>query len=204
MVLAGKIDDIALATCDSLGKMMVHFEIRQATALDGEAVSTVIKKAFGAEEGSAIASLVQNLLADPTAQPSLSLVAIAETMIVGHILFSAVKIKEQPDCPAAILAPLAVHPDAQNQGIGGQLIRSGLTQLKTAGFHLVFVLGYPEYYSKYGFTPASALGLTAPYPISPEHTDAWMAQELKPGIFGTVQGEVICADALNEPQYWQE
>ena len=65
----------------------------------------------------------------------------------------------------AILAPLAVVPDAQGQGIGGALIEHGLSLLQRSGVGLVFVLGHPGYYPRHGFEPAGRLGFDAPFPI---------------------------------------
>lgn len=125
--------------------------------------------------------------------------------VIGHILFTNVQIKpSQQTVAAAILAPLAVHPDHQNQGIGSQLIKAGLQQLQLTGVELVFVLGYPSYYSRHGFSAAGIKGLSAPHPIPPEHADAWMVQAIRPGMVGQVSGQVICADALNAPKYWRE
>ena len=64
--------------------------------------------------------------------------------------------------------------------------------------------GHPEYYLKYGFTPATILGLEAPYPIPEKVADAWMVHALHPNVIGTVSGKVICCDALNKPEHWQE
>jgi putative acetyltransferase len=59
------------------------------------------------------------------------------------------------------------------------LIREGLRKLKEIGVEMVFVLGHMKYYPQYGFTPdAGRLGFPAPYPIPPEHADAWMVQAL--------------------------
>ncbi|CAE7242442.1 yjhQ, partial [Symbiodinium pilosum] len=79
---------------------------------------------------------------------------------------------------AVILAPLAVHPDFQSKGIGGQLIREGLRTVEAKGTGLAFVLGHPGYYPKHGFKPAGALGYDAPYPIEDKNADAWMVQAL--------------------------
>jgi putative acetyltransferase len=68
----------------------------------------------------------------------------------------------------------------------------------------VFVLGHPEYYPRFGFRPAGALGMDAPYPIPERHADAWMVQALRPGLLGQVRGTVRCADTLNDPRHWRE
>ena len=59
-------------------------------------------------------------------------------------------------------------------------------------------------YPKYGFAPAGIRGFEAPYPIASKNSDAWMVQELTPGIIDRVNGQVICANALDHPKHWQE
>lgn len=183
----------------------MNLQLRKAVESDEQAISEVVTAAFDQGQGQEIADLVTDLLADPTAQPLLSLVAATDGQVVGHILFTAVRIQDAPrTVPAVILAPLAVHPSHQNQGIGGWLIEEGLRQLKASGVELVFVLGHPGYYPRYGFASAGTQGLEAPYPIPPENSDAWMVQALRPGILGRTTGKVRCADALNDPKHWRE
>lgn len=177
-------------------------EIREALESDLNDILSVERAAFGQDEE---AELVRDLLDDPTARPVLSLLAFKDERPVGHILFTAAHLTRSQNTTAiAILAPLAVVPDAQKQGIGSQLIKTGLQRLSQSGIDLVFVLGYPEYYSKHGFTPAGYLGFNAPHPIPDEHADAWMVQALRPGIIGSVCGQVTCSDILNKPEYWRE
>ena len=176
--------------------------IREASDSDLNDVLTVERLAFGRDEE---AELVRALLSDASAKPILSLLAFKDDLAVGHILFTAAHLTNQQNTTAiALLAPLAVVPDAQKQGIGGKLIERGLQLLSRSGVDLVFVLGHPEYYPRHGFKPSGCLGLEAPYPIAHEHSDAWMVQALRPNVIGSVHGKVICADALNKPEYWQE
>ena len=76
--------------------------------------------------------------------------------------------------------------------------------MSETGVELVFVLGHPEYYPRHGFKPAGVHGFEAPYPIPDKHANAWMVQELHPGVIGNVNGKVICADMLNQPEHWRE
>lgn len=177
-------------------------EIRETTAKDLEDILNVERLAFGYEKE---AELVSDLLNDPSAKPILSLLAFEDGKAVGHILFTRAELINTSDkVNVSILAPLAVLPDYQKQGVGGKLIRKGLEILKKRDVELVFVLGHPAYYPKYGFNPAGIKGLHAPYPIPEEHADAWMVQELKTGVIGTVKGEVKCSDELNKPEHWRE
>ena len=183
----------------------MNFQVRKAFESDKQAIFDVVIAAFGGVQGQEIADLVTDLLADPSAQPLLSLVATTNDNVVGYILFTNARIEHsQRIVSAAILAPLSVHPEYKNQGIGGRLIKEGLKRLKAAGVELVFVLGHPSYYPKYGFSTAGIKGFEASYPIPPENSGAWMVQELHPGVIGHVRGKVICADVLDDPKHWQE
>jgi predicted N-acetyltransferase YhbS len=179
--------------------------IRPAKADERDIVRDIARRAFGSGKGAVIADLVAALLDDPTAAPVLSLLAVENDRALGHILFSRVTLAGVDESPsAAILAPLAIVPDAQGQGIGGRLIRDGLRRLAVVGVELVFVLGHPAYYPRHGFQPAGIRGFTAPYPIAEEHAEAWMVQELRSGVIGTVKGTVTCAEALDRPEHWRE
>ena len=179
-------------------------QIRPTKESDLHDVLLVEKAAFGTEEGQEIADLVNDLLGDPSAMPILSLIAIKENQVIGHILFTKAIIDSNHSISAVILAPLAVIPAAQSQGVGGQLINEGLKCLSESGVDLVFVLGHPEYYPRHGFRPAGILGFDAPYPIQQEHSDAWMVKELRSGVIGSVNGTIQCSDTLNKPEHWRE
>lgn len=180
-------------------------EIRQSCKSDRPEIENIHIKAFGEQKGPEIADLVRGLLDDNTAIPILSLVAIENEKIIGHILFTKVKIIQTTEpVTAQILAPLAVLPDFQGKGVGNKLIQEGLNQLKQSGVELVFVLGHADYYPRSGFTPAGILGYEAPYHIPEEHAGAWMVQELRSGVIGRVKGKVLCSEVLNQPQHWRE
>jgi predicted N-acetyltransferase YhbS len=123
-------------------------EIRPSMESDLETVLQINERAFGEDEGAEIVALIKALFDDPSAVPLLSLLAIKDDEAVGHILFSKAHISSSSGpLSAVILAPLAVLPEAQSQGIGGQLIREGLRRLLESGVDLVFVLGDPAYFS---------------------------------------------------------
>ena len=87
-------------------------DIRISTETDRVAIDTIHTAAFGEEEGPEIAALVRGLFDDPTAAPVLSLVAVEDDQLVGHILFTK-SVLADTDAPLSIrlLAPLAVLPD---------------------------------------------------------------------------------------------
>jgi len=180
-------------------------EIREAHDSDLTEVLNINRQAFGPDEGPVIVGLIQDILSDPTAKPLLSLIAVEEDQILGHIVFSAARLSvAQSDISVALLAPLAVLPVFQSRGIGGALIADGLRRLAEAGVDLVFVLGHPNYYNRHGFAPAGREGFDAPYPIAPENADAWMVQALRPDAVEANAGTVQCCAALDKPEYWQE
>jgi predicted N-acetyltransferase YhbS len=161
--------------------------------------------AFGEAEGPVIAKLVDEMLGDASGEPMLSLIAESDGELVGHLLFTSASIEpDHGQVSARILAPLAVVQNRQRQGIGGRLIEIGLRVLEESGVDLVFVLGYPDYYSRFGFRPAGVQGLQATYPIPPQNADAWMVTELTPGMIENCKGTVRCSKALDHPKYWTE
>lgn len=116
----------------------------------------------------------------------LSLVAEVERRAVGHILFSRMFIDTAGGArPAVALAPMAVLPSHQRQGVGGSLIRRGLELLRDGGEQIVIVLGHPEYYERFGFSCGKARMLESPFP-----PEAYMALELWPDALDGVRGRV--------------
>jgi putative acetyltransferase len=157
--------------------------IRLESAEDIPAVRRVNELAFGSPDE---ASLVDALRA--VSDPQISLVAVEDGQIVGHIFFSPVSIESEDSNASALgLAPMAVLPQYQRQGVGSQLVREGLKECQRIGCHVVVVLGHPEYYPRFGFVPASQKGLRSEYPVPDE---VFMVVELKPGALGNQRGLV--------------
>jgi putative acetyltransferase len=116
----------------------------------------------------------------------LSLVAEHRSQIVGHILFSRMWIDTAHRSISAVaLAPMAVLPAYQRQGIGGRLIRDGLSRLRKQGEEIVIVVGHPDYYPCFGFSTEKARSLESPFP-----GQAFMALDLRPGALDGMRGRV--------------
>lgn len=175
--------------------------IRQALATDLDAVLAVERGAFNSNSE---ADLVAELIEDPTAQPSLSLLAIVDGQPVGHCLFTRARLEPEVPFLLSILAPVAVIPRAQKRGIGGALIRTGLQTLSEQGAEAVFVLGWPQYYPRHGFVPALPLGFAPTHPIRDQDADAWMVHLLGKERLRAVSGKVLCSDVLSREEYWIE
>jgi len=146
--------------------------IRAEIAEDTPAVRQVNELAFGQP---AEADLVDALRA--AAQPHISLVAVSSGQVIGHIFFSPVTLEAENSALILGLAPMAVLPEYQKQGIGSRLVREGLKECQRIGCDVVVVVGHPEYYPRFGFIPASQKGLRCEYPVPDE---AFMVAELKP------------------------
>lgn len=128
------------------------------------------------------------------ANPIISLVAEDEGAIVGHILFSPVTLTGHPELKIMGLAPMAVAPERQREGIGSSLVRAGLDECRKLGFGAVVVLGHPEYYPRFGFTPAARFGIGCEYDV-PE--DVFMAMELEPGHLLNASGIIKYHEAFS-------
>jgi len=161
---------------------MSQLEIRSERNDDHLRVLEVEQSAF---DGPVQAELVESLRR--SASPSLSLVAVRESEIVGHIFFSPVTFSSAPSSAAAQLSPVAVVPELQGQGIGSQLIRAGLEQCPAKGWASVFLVGNPLYYSRFGFEMAKPRGLACGGP----HGPFLQVIELEPGALDDVTGDVV-------------
>ncbi len=187
------------------GRSIVNVQIKLSCEDHRPAIDSIAIAAFGEAEGEEIVYLINALMIDKSAQPVLSLVASTTERVVGHILFSrAGLVGAGREISAMLLAPLAVHPDFQGKGIGGRLVEEGLRRLKQAGNDLVFVLGHPGYYPRFGFVEAGVNGFQAPYPILAKNAGAWMVHAMRPGLINEVDGRVICAASIDDVKYWQE
>lgn len=157
--------------------------VRTEKTEDISAVRRVNKLAFGRADE---AVLVDRLRL--AAQPQISLVAVENGQVVGHIFFSPVFVESAgSDFAAMGLAPMAVLPERQNQGIGSLLVREGLKECQRLGCDAVVVLGHPEYYPRFGFVPASRKGVRCEYPVPDE---AFMLIELTPDALSGQHGLV--------------
>jgi predicted N-acetyltransferase YhbS len=147
-------------------------ELRPETEADHAAVANVTAAAFGEPKN---ASLLEAIRASAEFVPELTLVAEDGGRIVGHVMYSYSAL-EGSAVQLLQLSPLSVVPDRQGEGIGAELTRESLRLADERGEPLVLVLGHPTYYPRFGFRPASTLGLLAPNPEWPD--EAFMAVPL--------------------------
>jgi putative acetyltransferase len=155
--------------------------IREETSSDHDSIRMVNRLAFGQDDE---ATLVDLLRIGGYVQ--LSLVAERYGQVVGHILFSEMAIITAAGrVPASALAPMAVLPEFQNQGIGSALVQRGLEMCRDQGHRIALVVGHPHFYPKFGFSCTLAAQLDSPFA-----GESFMALELVAGSLDGVTGQV--------------
>lgn len=164
--------------------------IRLETPADFLEIREINRLAF---DGEAEASLIDALR--EAGAVTLSMVACHDDgMLMGHVLYSDLSVvaDDGGSVRAVALAPLAVRPHGQGQGIGSQLVRESLAVLKDLGIDVVVVLGDPAFYSRFGFNAA----LTKAHFDALFEGDAFMALELREGAL-VEKYKVTYAHAFN-------
>ena len=163
--------------------------LREETFRLEAAIRVLHRTVFGTDAES---NLIDALRADGLI--TASVVAEDEGQVVGHTLFSDIRIETQNGTLlASALAPVAVLAGWRRQGIGSAVIREGLDLCTKRGKSAVLVLGDPKYYSRFGFSSLMAKRLRSPYS---EQGPAWMALELETGVLKDAYGLVRYPEAF--------
>jgi putative acetyltransferase len=167
-------------------------QIRAERNEDLKAIRQINDAAFKGVNESRLVEAIRN---SEQFVPELSLVAEAEGELIGHILFSIVSIQSHDTAfPTLALAPMAVAPEYQNQGVGSLLVKEGIKRAEELGFEHIVVLGHPAYYPRFGFLPAVTKGIESPFPVPDE---VFMALEIKEGSLSKMNGKVIYPPAFD-------
>jgi len=168
-------------------------DIRECEPSDFPAIEALYPRAFPDED---LLALVKELLADR--DNTISLVATSNSTVVGNVIFTRGSVDGET-APLALLAPLAVAPECQRQGIGTALVGRGLRRLQAEGIAAVYVLGDPAYYGRLGFLPERSV--RPPYSLPPEWADAWQSQALGNGAAPT-GGTLRLPECWLDPALW--
>lgn len=165
--------------------------IRQEEKKDFKIVFDLIQRAFEKEQFTDHQEqfLVERLRKSEAFVPELSLVAEIEGKIAGYILLTKLKIvtNDLATTESLALAPVAVLPEYQGKGIGGQLILAAHQKAKELGFHSIILLGHSGYYPRFGYEMAKKFGIKLPFDVPDENC---MAIELSENALQHVSGTV--------------
>lgn len=162
--------------------------VRKEREKDFKSICEINNKAFKRKKESELIGRVRRC---KDFIPELSLVSEEDGNVVGHILFSKIRIIGEEEHESLALSPMAVLPEFQRQGIGGKLIKEGLNRARELGFDSVIVLGHKDYYPRFGFERASKWRIKCSFQIPDE---VFMAIELKDGALANKSGIVKYPD----------
>ena len=165
-------------------------KIRQETSTDHPAVFNLIRNAFASEAMSDQQEqyLVERLRKSEAFIPELSLVAEDEGRIVGHILLTRIKVRDNGSSFNSLaLAPVSVEPEYQGKGIGGKLILESHDKARELGHESIVLLGHAEYYPRFGYQIADDFGIKLPFDVPSENC---MVIELVENALKDVKGTV--------------
>jgi predicted N-acetyltransferase YhbS len=152
----------------------------------------------GAEEGGVVGALVQKLMTTTSSEDLIPWVAVENQSLIGGLFFSRLCFANPVDI--FLMAPVAVDPAFQGQGVGQSMIRTGLDLLKTRGVAGVVTYGDPAFYSKTGFTSIIEAAVPAPFPL--QMPQGWLGQSFIADTLPECAGPVTCVEAFNDPALW--
>jgi putative acetyltransferase len=156
--------------------------IRRETPDDADPVRRVNELAFGRPHEAALVDALRGSV------DAVSLVAVVGDHVVGHVLFTSVRIEGSQRTTAAVgLGPMAVLPEHQRRGVGSALVRAGLDVCRRLGHAVVVVLGHPAYYQRFGFVAAGTKGIQYERVVPSE---AFLVLELRTGAVARSGGVV--------------
>lgn len=144
--------------------------IREEQEADHQAIRDVTIAAFSDSEfgHNGEAELIDRIRHDCPVH--LSLVAALDSEVVGHVMLSPARMETAAESIVGMgLAPISVRPDHQQTGVGSALLNAAFEKLTAVSCSFVVVLGHPEYYARFGFTPAEKLGIRHGFEGLPQH-----------------------------------
>jgi predicted N-acetyltransferase YhbS len=172
--------------------------LRTESPQDFAAVEQVVEAAFANDPHGDHTEhlLVARLRHSEAFVPELSIVALLDGHVVGHILFTRILVKnEQYASPSLTLAPVSVLPSYQGQGIGSKLIEYGHDIARDLGYDSVVLLGHAGYYPRFGYEQADRYGIALPFDVPKENV---MVLALREGALEGLRGTVEYAPEFFE------
>ena len=178
----------------------MEMNIRLAKKADLKSIQTVIETAFSDEESEVISNLASDLSSETAGRSIRSLIAEVDGQVVGYVSCSPIFLRSDASISGYILAPLAVSPEHQKQGVGSRLISSGVDMLSADGVDVLLVYGDPEYYGRFGFKEGIGRSFVPPYPL--EYPFGWLGMMLNGTDLPKMPLRFECVQALNDPDLW--
>lgn len=174
-------------------------QIREANINDSEGIKNLHLQAFDSSEAKLVSDTAVSLLHEKTTINIISLVALDNDAIIGHVAFSPVFLESTNEHFGYILAPLAVSPTQQNNKVGSKIVKQGLDIISLLGTFIVFVYGDPQYYSRFGFKVDLAQNFHQPHTL--EYPEGWQALTLNSDKLPK-GGKFNCVNTFNDPKLW--
>jgi len=175
-------------------------KIRLAQETDLDSILKVIETAFSDEENQVIMNLVQELSRETTSPSIKSLVAEVDNQVIGYVSYSPIYMKSNSSISGYILAPLAVSPEHQKQGVGSNLINAGIEMLTKDGVGVLLVYGDPAYYGRFGFREEIGHSFVPPYTL--QYPFGWTGMMLNGKVVPEEPIQFECVSALSKPDLW--
>lgn len=180
--------------------MGLLLDIRFAEKRDLNLIQEVIRAAFSDEERELISTVAATLSLDTIKPPVKSLVAEDAGQVIGYVSYSPLLFEPSVTTTGYILAPLAVSPACQRQGVGSKLIEIGIEMLSKSGVDVLLVYGDPEYYKRFGFKEEIGRSFVPPYRL--KYPFGWLGVMLREVDISKMLLRFECVSALNKPELW--
>ena len=174
--------------------------IRLAQETDLVSILKIIETAYSDEENKVIMNFVQELSNENTSPSIKSLVAEVDNQVIGYVSYSPIYLKSDTNITGYILAPLAVSPEHQKQGVGSNLINAGIDMLTKDGAGVLLVYGDPAYYGRFGFKEEIGHSFLLPYPL--QYPFGWTGMMLNNTTVPEQPIQFECVSALSKPDLW--
>jgi len=174
--------------------------IRLAQETDLDSILKVIETAFSDEENKVIMNLVQELSREVTSPSIKSLIAEVDNQVIGYVSYSPIFLNFDTSISGYILAPLAVSPEHQKQGVGSNLINAGIDMLTKEGADVLLVYGDPAYYGRFGFEEEIGRSFVPPYTL--QYPFGWTGMMLNDTLVPEQPIQFESVSALSKPDLW--
>ena len=174
--------------------------IRFAQEKDLDSILKVIETAFSDEENKVIMNLAQELSREVTSPSIKSLVAEVDNQVIAYVSYSPIYLKSDTNITGYILAPLAVSPEHQKQGVGSNLINAGIDMLTKDGAGVLLVYGDPAYYGRFGFKEEIGQSFVPPYAL--QYPFGWTGMMLNDTPVPEKPIQFECVPPLSKPDLW--